>query len=112
MRPATFWTAVLLSAAAVLGGSAYAICAHRADPGPQDAVTGYFAALTRGDAPAALAFGAVPRGPHEFLTSAVLAEQQRIAPMRDVRISGVSRTGSRAAVRFSYRLGFATGTGR
>lgn len=110
MRPASFWTAVLLSVAALLGGGAYAIAEYRADAGPQAAVTGYFAALARGDAPAALALGTVPPGPHGFLTSAVLAEQQRIAPLRAVRITAVSGSGSRAVVRFSYALGFATGS--
>ena len=54
---------------------------------------GYFAALARSDAPAALAFGRLPAGPHDLLTSQVLAEQQHIAPMRDVQIGSVTRFG-------------------
>jgi hypothetical protein len=107
MRRVLFWTAVLASLAALVGGGLYAYAGYRATPSPQDVVTGYFAALARADAPAALGYGAVPDGPHDLLTSAVLAEQQRIAPIRAVRIGAVQRDGSRASVSYAYRLAFA-----
>jgi hypothetical protein len=106
MRRTLFWAGVLASLAALVGGALYAYAGYRATPGPADVVTGYFAALARADAPAALGYGRVPNGPHDMLTSAVLAEQQRIAPIRDLRIVGVRAAGSRATVSFGYRLTF------
>src|SRR4051812_31040755 len=104
MRRALYWIAVLVALAGLVGGAAYAYVAYRATSGPDGAVKGYFAALARSDAPAALAFGDVPAGPHELLTSAVLAEQQRIAPLHHVQILDVSRSGGAASVRYSYQL--------
>ncbi len=39
----------------------------------------------------------------------MLAEQQQIAPLRDVQILSVARSGSRATVRYSYQLRFDIG---
>jgi hypothetical protein len=109
VRRFAYWTAVLISVVALAVGGVYAYVGYRATSGPDGAVKGYFAALARGDAPAALGFGDRPTGPHDLLTSAVLAEQQRIAPLHDLRITDVARAGSEATVRFSYQLGFARG---
>jgi subtilisin family serine protease len=109
MRRMLFWTAVLVSLAALAGGGLYAYAGYRSTPSPQDVVSGYFAALARADAPAALGYGTVPDGPHDLLTGAVLAQQQHIAPIRDVRVVAVQRAGSRASVSVTYRLGFARG---
>lgn len=107
VRRALFWIAGLAAAIALCGGSAFALIEHHGNSGPASAVEGYFAALARSDAPAALAYGAVPDGPHDLLTSPVLAEQQRLAPLHDVRIKEVVQDGSRATVHFSYLLGTA-----
>lgn len=108
MRRWGYWTAIVLAAAAVAAGAVVAYSASRAASGPAATVRGYFAALARADAPDALSYGAVPPGPHDLLTSAVLAEQQRIAPLGEVRILDVTQAGARATVRYAYRLGFAS----
>ena len=107
MRRAGFRTAVAVAVAAVLGGGAYAYLSYRSTSGSGQAVESYFAALARGDAPAALAYGDVPDGTHAFLTSDVLREQQRIARLHDVSITDVATAGSEVTVRFSYQLGYA-----
>ena len=109
MRRAVFWTTVVLAAAALFAGSLYAYVAYRETSGPDGTVRGYFAALERGDASAALGFGDLPRGPTDLLTDEVLAEQQAIAPMHDARVVAVAEHGDRADVQFSYRLRFADG---
>lgn len=107
-RPA-YWVAAVLAALAVAGGVVLASAPASARSGPDAAVLGYFAALERGDASAAFGYGAVPRGSRALLTPAVLAEQQRIAPISEVRVLSTRVTRSRAVVRVQYLLGFATG---
>jgi hypothetical protein len=109
MRRFCYWTAVLVAVAALVGGGLYGYLGYRATSGPDGAVKGYFAALARSDAPAALGFGDRPQGPHNLLTSQVLAEQQQIAPLHGLRIVDVARAGSEATVQFSYQLRFARG---
>jgi hypothetical protein len=109
VRRALYWTAVLVAVGALVSGAIIASVGYSGTAGPDGAVKGYFAALARSDAPAALAFGALPPGPRDMLTSQVLAEQQQLAPMRDVRIRAVATHGTRATVRYSYRLDFAGG---
>jgi hypothetical protein len=104
-----FWLAGLLGAVALIGGGVYAYFGYSAASGPDGAVRGYFAALARADAPAALAYGPMPAGSRGLLTSTVLREQERIAPLRSVHILGVAVSGSAAAVSVSYQLDFATG---
>ena len=110
MRRALYWLTVVIAVAALAGGAVYAYLGYRDTAGPDGTVKGYFAALARSDAPAALGFGRVPAGPRDLLTSQVLAEQQQIAPLRDVQIQSVARSGSRATVRYSYQLRFRTGS--
>jgi hypothetical protein len=109
MRRALYWLTVLIAVASLAGGAVYAFLGYRDTAGPDGTVKGYFAALARSDAPAALGFGRVPAGPRDLLTSQVLAEQQQIAPLHDVQIQSVARSGSRATVRYSYQLRFSTG---
>jgi hypothetical protein len=109
VRRALYWTAVLVALGALVSGAIIAYAGYSATAGPDGAVKGYFAALARSDAPAALAFGGLPAGPRDMLTSQVLAEQEQLAPLRDVQIGKVSRHGANATVGYSYRLGFATG---
>ena len=104
-----YWSAVLLALAVLVGGTAVAYASYQETAGPAGAVKGYFAALERGDAPAALGFGELPSGPDTLLTSAVLREQQRLAPIRDLKVVSTSTAGSTATVKVRYRLAFADG---
>ena len=108
-RSGWYRAAVLAAVVALGGGGGYAVAVHRSLAGPQAAVRGYFAALVRGDAPAALAYGTLPAGPHQLLTSAVLAVQRRIAAMHDVAITDTARRAGRARVHYVYRLRFPGG---
>ena len=90
----------------MVGGSTLAFLGFAETSGPSGAVRGYFAALARSDAPAALSFGDVPAGPHDLLTSPVLRVQQRIAPLRDFAIATTHRQGKRASVSVRYVLGY------
>jgi hypothetical protein len=106
-----FWFAVLLALGALVGGGIVAYVAYQETSGPDGAVRGYFAALARSDAPAALGFGSAPAsGNRALLTSTVLREQHKIAPIRDVKIDSTHRTGNTATVGMRYQLGFANGT--
>lgn len=103
---AAFWSAVIAASLLLGGGVLVAALGYGATAGPDGAVRGYFAALARSDAPAALAFGDLPSGPHTLLTSTVLREQQRIAPMRQFSIKSTRRDGTRATVTIDYTLEF------
>jgi hypothetical protein len=98
--------AVWLAMTAVLAGSAVAYLNYRSGRGPADAARRYFAALARGDAPAALANAVPPAGGHALLTSAVLAEQLRLAPIRDVRVGVAAGRADRKTVPVHYLLAF------
>jgi hypothetical protein len=104
-----FWGAVGISLAALIAGAVVAYNAYTATSGPDGAVRGYFAALERGDAAAALGFGDVPAGDHALLTREVLREQLKIAPIQLVRVDVTNRTSDRATVTVRYQLGFANG---
>jgi hypothetical protein len=106
VRRGLYWTAVIVAVAALFAGSLFAYVAYRDTSGPDGAVRGYFDALIRDDAAAAVAFGDVPAGPKDLLTDQVLAEQQSIAPMHDVSITGTTESGDRATVGYSYVLAF------
>jgi hypothetical protein len=108
-RRGLFWSAVVAALLVLVGGSTYAYVTYAATDGLDGAVKGYFAALARGSAPAALGFGELPPGPHELLTSKVLALQRKLAPIRHVHITGVQRSGDEASVGVRYDLAFADG---
>ncbi|HEV7193712.1 MAG TPA: hypothetical protein VGN35_10975 [Jatrophihabitantaceae bacterium] len=102
-----FWSAVVVALALLVGGAAVAYSGYSATAGPDGAVRGYFAALRRGDAPAALAFGDIPTGPRMLLSRTVLREQLRVAPIQDVGIVSVARTSpdtARVTVRYTLRF--------
>lgn len=104
-----WWTAVVAALLALGGGIAIAAFGYASSSGAQGAVRGYFAALARADAPAALGYGDIPDGSRALLTSAVLREQQHIARIGEVQV-GALRTapaGSSGRVAVSYRLHFA-----
>jgi hypothetical protein len=102
-----FWAAILAALAALVGGSLFAYVTYAATAGPDGAVKGYFAALARSDAAAALGFGELPPGQHQLLTSTVLRAQQHIAPIRDVQIVATDESGDTATVAVRYHLAFA-----
>jgi hypothetical protein len=106
VRRAFFWAGVVLGVLLLVGGTAVAVTQYRRTGGPDGVVRGYFAALARADAPRALAFGDVPDGPHTLLTSTVLRAQHDIAPLRDVHVGPVRRTGATATVAVRYTLGY------
>ena len=108
-RPWLFWPVLVLALVAIVGGAVVAISSYARTGGPDGAVRGYFEALQRGDAATALGFGDVPAGPRTLLTSAVLREQQRVAPIVDLTVGPVQRSGSRADVRVSYALRYPAG---
>lgn len=100
---------MVLAAVLFVGGGLFALRAYSRTSGPAGAVKGYFAALQRGDAPAALGFGLLPPGPRTLLTTNVLRAQQQEAPITDVRVGTVNSAGGRATVSVSYSLGFSSG---
>jgi len=104
-RPVTVLAAAV-GIVLVVAGAVIAYLGYERTGGPGHAVRSYFRALADGDAPRALAWGTVPDGPHTLLTSTVLAEQQRIAPIRHVTVRSITRAGSRATVHVSYDLEF------
>ena len=105
-RRTMFRLGVVIGVGALVGGLVLAYAGYRATAGPAGAVKGYFAALARGDAPSALAFGNLPAGPHMLLTSTVLAEQRKIAPITHVHVSGTQRHGDSATVAVDYTIAF------
>lgn len=94
----------MLCVLALALGLARAVSAYTATSGPDGVVSSYFAALQRGDAPAALAYGDVPDGTHLLLTSRALKQQQVIAPLAQVRVGPVRTSGANATVPVRYRL--------
>lgn len=112
IRPATrrrplVVAGVVLGTALLVTGGVLAGVGLASAPGPATVVRDYFAALSDADAPAALSYGELPRGPRTFLTTAVLREQASIAPLTDVTVTSTRVNGDRATVGVSYTLGFA-----
>lgn len=105
-RSRLLWAGALVAVVLVVAGVLIAYLGYRETSGPDGVVRGYFAALTRGDAPAALAYGDVPSGSRELLTAAALAEQRRIAPIKQVKIGAITRNGTRGGVAVRYMLDF------
>jgi hypothetical protein len=108
-RRRLFWAATVAAVVALISGGVVAYLTYASTSGPDGAVKGYFAALARGDAPAALAFGDVPPGNHEFLTSKMLRAQREVAPLRHVDIIAIERSGGTAKVTVQYDLDFESG---
>jgi hypothetical protein len=105
-HPRVFWAAVVAASLLLGGGVLLAALGYAETSGPDGAVRGYFAALARSDAPDALAFGDLPSGPHTLLTSTVLREQQRIAPITKFSIVSTEQQGTKAGVKVKYTLAF------
>jgi hypothetical protein len=101
---------VLLALLVTVSGAVLAYVGFRDADSPDRVVAGYFDALARSDAPAALGYAEVPSGPRTLLTSAVLREQQRIAAIRGVDVLAVDRSGDTARVSVRYELAFRSGS--
>lgn len=106
MRRKLYWLGVLGGVGSLVAGVVVGTIGLASTPSPGSVVRSYFAALSRGDAAEALAYGRVPPGVHPLLTSDVLREQQRIAPLRDVTIEATHEHGARAGVDVRYTLAF------
>jgi hypothetical protein len=106
VRRRLYWVGVLLAVALLGTGAVIGAVGYAKTAGPDTIVRGYFAAIARADAPAALSYGDVPNGPHTLLTATVLREQQRIAPLRHFEVRSTHRHGSRASVDVTYTLAF------
>jgi hypothetical protein len=108
-RQGAFWLALLLAAAVAFGGAAFAAGAVRAAALPETVVLDYFAALQRGDAAAALGYGALPPGRHDLLTDQALAAQSAVAPIGPVEVIATDRHGDTATVGVHYTLALPSG---
>jgi hypothetical protein len=108
-RPGVFWFATLACLLVFAGATLYAVVDYLSSSGPAGAVHDYFAALQQGDAADALAFGAVPAGPHSYLSAQVLREQLSVAGISGIDTMVSQRQGDRVSVRVSYVLSFASG---
>jgi hypothetical protein len=97
---------VVVGVALLVGGGVIAGIGLATSPAPATVVRDYLAAVARADAPAALSYGDVPRGPRTFLTSTVLHEQTSIAPLGGVTVTSTTVHGDRATVGVHYTLGF------
>jgi hypothetical protein len=106
VRALLYWAGVFLAVGLLASGVTVAVFGYARTAGPEGAVRGYFAALQADDAPTALAYGALPPGPHTLLTDDVLRAQRRIAPLQQVVIGTVQRHGDRARVAVQYTLAF------
>jgi hypothetical protein len=101
-----FWVAVLAALAALAGGAVVAVTAYLGASSPDAVAKAYFRALGRGDAPGALAMGAVPPGSRTFLTSDALRAADKIGKLTDVTVLSVAQAGGKAQVTVQYQLGF------
>ena len=109
-----FWIGLLVSAVLLVGGAAYAYGSYRDSGGADGAVRGYLHALAQGDAPGALAYGsqALDSKAATFLTSEVLRDQLKIAPIREIIVGGNMTSNGVTQVSFSYALAFSRGQQR
>lgn len=104
------WVALLALLLALVVGSVQWSRANAAQA-RRDAVTatvtGYYGALTSGDAARALEYGSDGARPGGLLTDAVLDASQQAAPIADVRVTDVqlNAAGDQAVASTNYRIG-------
>ncbi len=104
-----FWAAVLIALAAAVAGTALALNSYQSATRPDSIVRGYLDAVARGDAPAALGYGAVPSGSTVLLTGAALQAQRSVATMSRLQVLSVQRSGNTARVDVQYALMYSAG---
>lgn len=110
IRRVLYVTTMLLAIAAVAFGGVFAYSGWTSPAGPVHVVREYYAALQRGDAATALAYGHLPSGRHDLLTAAVLRQQSRVAAIEAFGVVSQVRTGRSATVTVRYLLGYAAGS--
>jgi hypothetical protein len=108
-RRARYVFGIVLALAGLIGGSLYAYQGYVDVAGPTGIVRGYFAAILRNDAAAALGYGTMPTGQHDLLTGNMLREQHHIAPITDVKVGAGITSGGVTTVRVTYSLHFPAG---
>jgi hypothetical protein len=108
-RKTVFWVAVCTACVVTLAGTAVAVAGYFASTGPGQVVREYFAALSRGDARAALGYGTVPNGPRDLLTAPVLRAQQQEGRIGPAAVIAVSDKGDTAVVSVHYTITFDSG---
>jgi hypothetical protein len=109
-RRGLFWVGVGAAVVVTLSGTVLAVTGYLTSAGPGRVVRDYFAALSRGDAQAALAYGAVPDGPRELLTGPVLRAQQKAGRLGSVSVVAVDRRADSASVSVHYTVAFGSGS--
>jgi hypothetical protein len=107
-RRTLFWVAVCAACLLTLAGTVVAVTGYFTSAGPGRVVRNYFAALSRGDARAALGYGALPDGPRELLTGPVLRAQQQVGRIGPVSVIAVNQDHETASVRVHYAITFAS----
>jgi hypothetical protein len=109
-RRTLFWVAVCAACLLTLAGTVVAVTGYFTSTGPGRVVRNYFAALSRGDARAALGYGVVPDGPRELLTGPVLRAQQQVGRISPVSVIAVNQDHETATVSVHYAITFASDT--
>ena len=109
-RRTTFWVAVCAAGVLTLAGTVVAVAGYFTSTGPGRVVRDYFAALSRGDARAALGYGALPDGPRELLTGPVLRAQQQVGRIGPVSVIAIDQDHDTASVSVHYAITFAGDT--
>jgi hypothetical protein len=110
-----YWAAAALAAAALIAGSAVAVTSYLRADDPAEVVRGYFAAVARGDAAAALGYGDLPAAASRLLTRDVLASQRSRAKIDVLTVVAVHRGGNAggtdnvAEVDIRYQLAYRSG---
>jgi hypothetical protein len=99
-----FWAGVVGALALTAAGAGAAVAGILRVGQVETAIEEYFAAVTEGRAADALALGDIPDGDRSYLTREVLALQNEIARIEDLRIGAISRTDTHATAEITYRL--------
>ena len=106
-RRTMFWVAACAAGVLTLAGTVVAVAGYFTSTGPGQVVSDYFAALSRGDARAALGYGALPDGPRELLTGPVLRAQQQVGRIGPVSVIAIDQDHDKASVSVHYAITFA-----
>ena len=109
-RRTMFWVAACAAGVLTLAGVVVAVAGYFTSAGPGQVVRDYFAALSRGDARAALGYGTLPDGPRELLTGPVLRAQQQVGRIGPVSVIAIDQGHDTASVSVHYAITFAPDT--
>ena len=109
-RRTMFWVAACAAGVLTLAGTVVAVAGYFASTGPGQVARDYFAALSRGDARAALGYGDLPDGPRELLTRPVLRAQQQVGRIGSVSVIAIDQDHGKASVTVHYAITFAPDT--